>query len=222
MSAFREEEHEVGRRVMIREIIPNIRRAPEGRLAQVEILAEMFEDGANFKMVREKSKELGWDYADCTLRRIAKLAERMAVRRIRNRQAHRIWAHIARREALYRKAVSKGDEATALRILQDLAKLERLYPADRTEIEHKHTGKVQVEASLFADVLRYEDEFRLAAKAERIERQITQVGAADELAAGMILTTKEINAVRGGQPAPEENHGDEPILEDIENPDQEW
>lgn len=220
MSAFREETTD--RRVMMRDFLPQTREAPAGRMSQLEILAEMFEEGANFKMIRARSEELGWGYTDNQLRRIAKLAEKLACRRMQNRKHGRMFYHLTRREALYRKAVAKGDEATALRVLIDIAKLEKMYPADRTEVEHKHTGKVQVEAGLFADVLRYEDEFRLAARAEKIERQIVQVRAEDETAAGLDLTVKERNAVRGGQKPVEENHTDEPVLDDIENPDQEW
>jgi hypothetical protein len=73
--------------------------------------------------------------------------------------------HLARREALYAKAVGAGDVRAALAVLDSDAKLRNLFPADKHEVAGKngeqlfHPGPAAAPAIL-ADVQRALDEFQ--------------------------------------------------------------
>lgn len=205
---------------MTRQITTDADTAARGqRLDNYEIIARLILDGRDTKYIRAYAKEKGWkdkhgnDLNNWTIQNWMKQALKLHYRRQRIAEKDMPKA-LARRERLYALAIAVKDYSTALRIEQDISRLKGLYPSEKVDV--KHSGKVDVNVAqkLWLDVRRYEDEFRLSARAELIESRVEQIGVQDKIDAGMELTSKEKNA-NFGQPIPEERHDDEPVLEEI-------
>jgi hypothetical protein len=64
------------------------------------------------------------------IRRYIRWAERLMAQACRTDTEKLLREHIARRLNLYSRAINKGDDRTALAVLQDLAKLQGLYPSE--------------------------------------------------------------------------------------------
>jgi hypothetical protein len=96
-------------------------------------------DGAAFHDLIDYAHEKGWNVSERQLwRYVHKADELFAERRERSRR-RLVALHQARREALYARAVNAADYRTALAILADLARLQKLYfdPADLREVERR-------------------------------------------------------------------------------------
>jgi hypothetical protein len=70
------------------------------------------------------------------IRRYVSWAERLMAASPRTDREKLLRKHEAQRRNLYARAVNKGDERTALAVLQDLAKMQDLYPPAKLKAEH--------------------------------------------------------------------------------------
>jgi hypothetical protein len=105
-------------------------------------VAEVFRlriGGAEFHDLREyaDAPERNWGVSDTQLRRYIAMADALCKERFDARADHLLARHLLQRRQLYAHAVAAGDYGTATRVLQDEAKLEGLYPAEKREL----TGK---------------------------------------------------------------------------------
>jgi hypothetical protein len=117
---------------------------------RVEDLLRIRLDGAEFwdvrEYVREKEGESrsAWflkegenPLSDGQIRRYQGKADALILQSHERSRKRLLRRHLAQRRNLYAKAVLQGDVRTALAVLQDKAKMEGLYPAEK----HEHTGK---------------------------------------------------------------------------------
>lgn len=96
-------------------------------LQRVEEVLAIRLDGAQLHDIRRYASENGWGVSDRQLERYIEKADQLLVER-RQRKWKRLTAlHVARREALYARALQAADFRTALAVLQDMAKLQNLY-----------------------------------------------------------------------------------------------
>jgi hypothetical protein len=97
--------------------------------------------------------EGGKPLSERQLRRYCARADKLLGESCRTNRKKLIRRHMAQRRSLYARAVSKGDERTALAVLRDLAELQDLYPARKTEVTGKGGGPVRfsVEEAVTAD-----------------------------------------------------------------------
>jgi hypothetical protein len=111
--------------------------------ARVDDILRVILDGAQpwdvrqYVSERQAAGEPPWTLPDGAkplserqIRRYCDLADRRMARASRTQRRKLLREHIARRLSLYARAVNKGDERTALAVLQDLAKLQALYPSE--------------------------------------------------------------------------------------------
>lgn len=106
---------------------------------RVEQVYKLLLGGATFPDLREfaHAPEQNWDVSDGQIRRYMTAAHRLIRERYEARADHSFAQHMLRREALFAHAMGAGDFNCALRILQDEAKLEDLYPAEKRELAGK-------------------------------------------------------------------------------------
>jgi hypothetical protein len=99
-------------------------------LQRVEAVFKMRLGGAELHDLREfaDAPEQQWNVSDTQLRRYISAADKLMKERIDAKADHLLSRHLLQRRALYAHALGAGDFATALRVLQDEAKLEGLYP----------------------------------------------------------------------------------------------
>jgi hypothetical protein len=86
--------------------------------------------GAEFHDIREyaAAPERGWGLSDSQLWRYISAADKLCKDYFDAKADHLLSRHLLQRRQLYAHAIGTGDFATALRVLQDEAKLEGLYP----------------------------------------------------------------------------------------------
>lgn len=72
-----------------------------------------------------------WGVSERQLARYLDAADGLLAQRMERKRGRLIGLHVARREALYARAVNAADYGTALRVLADLAKLQNLYATDK-------------------------------------------------------------------------------------------
>ena len=99
--------------------------------ARLEEVIRIRLDGAQHHDICQYASEKGWGLSDRQVRRYTSQADKLlAERREKNRKLT-VALSLARREALYARAVNAGDYRTALAILTDKDKLQGFYPADK-------------------------------------------------------------------------------------------
>jgi hypothetical protein len=86
--------------------------------------------GAEFHDIREyaAAPERAWGLSDSQLWRYISAADKLCKDYFDAKADHLLARHLLQRRQLYAHAMGAGDFATALRVLQDEAKLEGLYP----------------------------------------------------------------------------------------------
>ena len=100
-------------------------------LQRVEAVLAIRLDGAQLHDIRRYASENEWGVSDRQLERYIEKADRLLVGRRQRKWSRMKALHIARREALYARAVQSADHRTALAVLQDMAKLQDLYLDER-------------------------------------------------------------------------------------------
>jgi hypothetical protein len=97
---------------------------------RVEQIVELRLLGATLADVRRfaSQQEPPWELSDRQLQRLMQKSNKEIARLTDRNVKHRFNLHVARREALYARAVAMNDFGTAARILRDLGELESLYP----------------------------------------------------------------------------------------------
>ncbi len=97
---------------------------------RIEQVYKMLLGGATFPDLREyaHAPEQNWNVSDGQIRRYMTAAHQLIRERYEAKADYSFNRHMLRREQLYAHAMGAGDFGTALRVLQDEAKLEGLYP----------------------------------------------------------------------------------------------
>jgi hypothetical protein len=98
-------------------------------LKRVEEVFKLRLGGAEFHDIREyaAAPEQAWGVSDTQLWRYIKAADALVKERFDAKAEHLLARHLLQRRHLYAHAMGAGDFGTALRVLQDEAKLEGLY-----------------------------------------------------------------------------------------------
>lgn len=105
-------------------------------LADAERVAEVLAirlDGAQVHDVVRYAAEKGWGLTEAAAAELVARADALLVKRLDRSRARALARHVAQRESLYARAVNAGDYRTALAALQDLAKLQAVYPDRQLE-----------------------------------------------------------------------------------------
>ena len=99
---------------------------------RVEEILRLRIDGAMFHDIRDYADhpDRNWQLSDSQLKRYIQRSDELLRQRIEKSRGRSTRLHLARREALYARALQAADFRTALAVLQDLAKLRDLYPKD--------------------------------------------------------------------------------------------
>jgi hypothetical protein len=136
--------------------------------ARVEEVFKLRLGGAEFADIRQfaSAPERQWGVSDRQIWRYITAADRLVKERFDARAEHLLNRHILQRRQLYAHAMGAGDWATALRVLDSEAKLERLFPAER----HEHTGKDGSALLQWAPTLKDLDNAELSLLAKLAER----------------------------------------------------
>ncbi len=100
-------------------------------LQRVEEVLAIRIDGAQLHDIRRYASEKEWGVSDRQLERYIEKADRLLIERRQKKWGRMKAMHLARREALYARALQAADYRTALAVLQDLAKLQDLYMDER-------------------------------------------------------------------------------------------
>jgi hypothetical protein len=99
-------------------------------LKRVEEVFKLRLGGAEFHDIRDyaRAPEQAWNVSDSQLWRYIAAADKLVKERFDAKAEHLLARHLLQRRQLYAHAMGAGDFGTALRVLQDEAKLEGLYP----------------------------------------------------------------------------------------------
>ena len=102
--------------------------------ARIDEVLRIRIDGAAYQDVQQYSAEKGWGgepgkpLSERQIREYMARADVLLTKRQEKKHRRIIAMHMARREALYARAVNAADYRTGLAVLSDLAKLQGLYP----------------------------------------------------------------------------------------------
>jgi hypothetical protein len=131
--------------------------------ARVDGILGVMLDGAmpfqvrQFVAEREAAGEAPWmipeggkPLSERQIRRYCDQADALTAEANRTNRKKRLRRHVARRHQLYARAVNAGDYRTALAIDQDLATLQGLYPAKKTELTGKDGGPMRIDMDIEA------------------------------------------------------------------------
>jgi hypothetical protein len=101
--------------------------------ARVEAVYKMRLGGAEWHDLREfaDAPEQAWGVSDGQLRRYIRAADQLMTERIERRADVLLARHLLQRRQLYAHTMQAGDHATALRVLDSEARLERLEPTGK-------------------------------------------------------------------------------------------
>jgi len=94
---------------------------------RIEEILRIRLDGAQFHDIVQYCAEKGWGLKERQLRNYIRRADELLVERREKSRKRCLAMHLARREALYARAVNAADHRTALAVLTDLARLQSLY-----------------------------------------------------------------------------------------------
>jgi hypothetical protein len=90
--------------------------------------------GAGYPEILQHSAEKGWGLHERQLREYIARSDELLAGEIEKDRPKRLSLHLAQRRLLFNRTMETGDYSTALRILQDSAKLQDLYPPKRSEL----------------------------------------------------------------------------------------
>jgi hypothetical protein len=115
-----------------------------------EVLALRLQGGELHDLV-QYSSEQGWKVGVRMLQKYIAQTDKMIEQSLEKDRGKLLNRHILQRQALFAKAVAVNDYATAKGILKDLAELQGLYPAKRTELTGKDGQPLQLETKVLTD-----------------------------------------------------------------------
>jgi hypothetical protein len=98
------------------------------RVAQVYKLRLL---GADLPAIRKYAEEQGWNVCDRTLKRYIRRGDKDMALQLERRKEVLFTQHVYKRRELYARCLAVSDHSTALRVLQDEAKLYDLYPEQK-------------------------------------------------------------------------------------------
>jgi hypothetical protein len=109
-------------------------------LLRIRLDGAQWWDIRDYVRAKEGEKDSAWfrrrgskPLSDSQIRRYQARADELVERSFERNRRRLFRQHIAKRRNLFARAVTTGDIRTALAVLQDEAKLTRLYPADTVE-----------------------------------------------------------------------------------------
>jgi hypothetical protein len=109
-------------------------------LQRVEEILEIRQAGAGFPEIVRYASEKGWLVGGRQLQNYIQESDKLLAASIEKDRPKRVNLHLAQRRLLHNKALEVGDYGTALRVLQDSAKLEGLYPDARVAMQLSGPG----------------------------------------------------------------------------------
>jgi len=105
---------------------------------RIDMILRLRLDGAQAHDLLQYAAEVGWGVCERTVFNYIKAADELLVER-RERSFDKLYArHVAQRDALLARAINAADYGTAARILADSAKLQGLYPPERSQMDVNH------------------------------------------------------------------------------------
>lgn len=112
------------------------RKPPEPEAADAARVAEVLAvrlDGAQVHDVVAYAASKGWGLTEAAAADLVARADALLVRRLDRNRDRALARHVAQRETLFARAVNAADFRTALAVLQDLGKLQAIYPDRQLE-----------------------------------------------------------------------------------------
>jgi hypothetical protein len=107
-------------------------KATKAEIAQrVEEILTFRLDGAQRHDIVRYAAEKGWDVKPRQIENYIRMADNLLIEQQEPKRKRLIGLHLARRGALYARAVNAGDYRTALAIADSEAKLQGLFPSDK-------------------------------------------------------------------------------------------
>jgi hypothetical protein len=127
---------------------------------RIEQIFKLRLGGAEFADILQyaAAPEQNWGVKDRQLWTYIARADALMKERFDAKADHLLARHLLQRRLLYAQCMAAGAFGDALRVLQDEAKLEGLYPASKTELTGKDGKPIQTETTV-----RLSDEQRAAA-----------------------------------------------------------
>jgi hypothetical protein len=121
--------------------------------ARIEQVYKLLLGGATYPDIRDfaNASEQAWNVGRSQIKRYMTAAHARMKERYQARADHAFHQHMLRREQLYAHCMGAGDFSTALRVLQDEAKLEALYPPEKRELTGKDGGPIQTQTVMLTD-----------------------------------------------------------------------
>jgi hypothetical protein len=111
------------------------RAETEKRVAEVLNLRLL---GAEFRDIKAHAEQAEWNVRDRQLWRYIRKGDRLLARTLERDREKLVNRHVAQRRGLYARAMAVSDYGTALRVLQDEARLLNLYPEQRLQLGSKN------------------------------------------------------------------------------------
>jgi hypothetical protein len=109
-------------------------------LQRVEEVLTIRQAGAGFVEIRRYASEKGWGVSDRQLERYIQESDKLLAASIEKDRPKLLALHLAQRRLLLNRTMETGDYNTALRVLQDQAKLEGLYPDAKLSMQLSGPG----------------------------------------------------------------------------------
>jgi hypothetical protein len=104
-------------------------------MQRIEELLSLRLAGAGFVEIRQYASEKGWGVSGRQLRRYIGKSDTLPAASLETNRPKLMALHLAQRRLLLNKSMEVGDYGTALRVLQDSAKLQDLYPTKEQPLD---------------------------------------------------------------------------------------
>jgi len=120
-------------------------------LQRVEEILPLRLAGAAFVEIRQYAAEKGWGVSERQLWRYIRESDKLLAASVEKDRPKLLALHLAQRRLLLNKALEVGDYGTALRVLQDSAKLEALYPDAKVAMQLSGPGGGPIQTENVSD-----------------------------------------------------------------------
>jgi hypothetical protein len=107
--------------------------------------------GAGYLEILQHSTEKGWGLHERQLREYIARSDALLAAEVEKDRPKRLALHLAQRRLLLNKSLEVGDYGNALRVLQDQAKLEGLYPDGRVALQLSGPGGGPIQTENVSD-----------------------------------------------------------------------
>jgi hypothetical protein len=118
---------------------------------RVEEIMQLRLMGAMPTDIRRHAEDQGWAVSERQLQRYTAEADELLARAVEGNRDRLMAHHFAARRALFARAISVRDYATAARVLKDEAELLGLYPPKKSELSGPNGGPIPTTAVEMTD-----------------------------------------------------------------------